>query len=97
MTAKLTLTIEKDIIDKAKIYAKGTQRSLSEIVQKQLENLVLKVEDDKEISAKMKKSLGEMPKRSLVDELAGSLKMPKNYTDEELDNFRREYLENKHR
>ena len=38
-----------------------------------------------------------MPKRSLVDELAGSLKMPKNYTDEELDNFRREYLENKHR
>ena len=49
MTTKLTLTIEKDIIDKAKIYAKGTQRSLSEIVQKQLENLVLKVEDDKEI------------------------------------------------
>ena len=39
MTTKLTLTIEKSVIEKAKRYAKGTQRSLSEMVQKYLESL----------------------------------------------------------
>ncbi|WP_090081695.1 DUF6364 family protein [Halpernia frigidisoli] len=96
MTTKLTLTIEKDIIEKAKIYAKGTQRSLSEMVQKYLENLG-KVEDKEELSPQMKNLLDKIPKKSLVNELAGSLKMPKNFTDEELDNFRRDYLENKYK
>ena len=40
MTTKLTLTVEKSVIEKAKKYAKGTQRSLSEMVQKYLESLV---------------------------------------------------------
>ncbi len=83
MTTKLTLTIDKDVIEKAKKYAKGTQRSLSEMVQKYLESLT---EDStkEELSPKMKK-------------LAGSLIMSRQYTDEELDAFRRDYLEKKHR
>jgi hypothetical protein len=33
MTTKLTLTVEKSVIEKAKFYAKETGRSLSEIVE----------------------------------------------------------------
>ena len=83
MTTKLTLTIEKEVIEKAKIYAKSTQRSLSELVQKQLENLISQTVKDDEISPKMKKILGmlkDVPQR----------------TDEELDNDKREYLEKKY-
>ncbi len=32
MNTKLTLTIEKTIIEKAKLYAKGHNRSLSEMI-----------------------------------------------------------------
>ena len=32
MNTKLTLSLEKEVIEKAKIYAKGTGRSLSEMV-----------------------------------------------------------------
>jgi len=39
MTTKLTLSVEKDIIDKAKRYAQEHNRSLSEIVAKYLDYL----------------------------------------------------------
>jgi hypothetical protein len=39
MTTKLTLTVEKAIIERAKIYAKNTGRSLSELVEKYLETI----------------------------------------------------------
>lgn len=84
MTTKLTLTIEKDIIEKAKIYAKGTQRSLSELVQGQLENLLLRKVKEDEISPKMQSLLDKIPKNQT------------QYTDQELENFRREYLEKKY-
>ena len=84
MTTKLTLTIEKDIIEKAKIYAKETQRSLSELVQKQLENLLSQKVIADEISPKMQNLLDKIPKNQI------------QYTDQELDNFRREYLEKKY-
>ncbi|KQS92486.1 MULTISPECIES: DUF6364 family protein [Chryseobacterium] len=83
MTTKLTLTIEKSVIEKAKKYAKGTQRSLSEMVQKYLESLVMEKTDEEEMSP-------------IVRKLAGSLKFPKEVSDEDLDNYRREYLEKKH-
>lgn len=83
MTTKLTLTIEKSVIEKAKRYAKGTQRSLSEMVQKYLESLG-EDEKNKELSPKMQKLLDMIPKD-----------IPQ-YTDEELNNFRREYLEKKY-
>lgn len=40
MTTKLTLTVEKTTIEKAKNYAKNTGRSLSEMVEKYLESIV---------------------------------------------------------
>ena len=39
MTTKLTLTVEKSVIEKAKIYAKTTGRSLSEIIENYLNTL----------------------------------------------------------
>lgn len=83
MTTKLTLTIEKSVIEKAKRYAKGTQRSLSEMVQKYLESLD-EPEDEKKFSPKMQKLLNMIPKD-----------IPQ-YTDEELEQYRRKYLEKKH-
>ena len=74
MTTKLTLTVEKSVIEKAKKYAKGTQRSLSEMVQKYLESLV-EESDKSELSPKIKK-------------LAGSLKLPENFDyDKALDDY----------
>ena len=96
MTTKLTLTIEKETIKRAKIYAKGTQRSLSEMVQSYLESLGT-IEQKEDMSPIMKNLLDKISKKSLVEELAGSLKLPENYTDEELDNIKREYLENKYK
>ena len=83
MTTKLTLTVEKSVIEKAKKYAKGTQRSLSEMVQKYLESLG-EPEKTKEPTAKMKKLLDKIPNN-----------IPQ-YTDEELEKLKREYLEKKH-
>jgi hypothetical protein len=82
MTTKLTLTIEKETIERAKIYAKGTQRSLSEMVQSYLNSLG-KVEDQDELSPKMKKILS-------------MLKGVDTRTDEELESDKREYLEKKY-
>ncbi len=77
MTTKLTLTVEKSVIEKAKKYAKGTQRSLSEIVQKYLESLV-EESDKSELSPKIKN-------------LAGSLKLPENFDyDKALDDYYKE-------
>ncbi len=78
MTTKLTLTIEKSVIEKAKKYAKGTQRSLSEMVQKYLESLIETGNNDNELSPKIK-------------ELAGSLKMPEDFDyDKALDEYYKE-------
>ncbi len=83
MTTKLTLTIEKSVIEKAKRYAKGTQRSLSEMVQKYLESLgEPKTRED--YSSKMKKLLAKIPENQ------------KQYSDDELEEFRREYVEKKY-
>ena len=77
MTTKLTLTVDKSVIEKAKKYAKGTQRSLSEMVQKYLESLV-EESDKSELSPKIKN-------------LAGSLKLPENFDyDKALDDYYKE-------
>jgi hypothetical protein len=39
MTTKLTLTVEKKIIDRAKRYAQKTGRSLSDLVESYLDNI----------------------------------------------------------
>ena len=39
MKTKLTLTIEKNVVDQAKIYATGTRQSLSNIIENYLRNI----------------------------------------------------------
>jgi formiminotetrahydrofolate cyclodeaminase len=80
MTSKLTLTIEKSIIDKAKSYAKQTGRSLSELIENYLESITGEIDHVDELSPKLKK-------------IVGAVKLPENFDEEkEL----RTYLENKH-
>ena len=39
MTTKLTLTVEKSVIERAKLYARNTGRSLSEIIENYLDSI----------------------------------------------------------
>lgn len=80
MTTKLTLTVEKTVIEKAKSYAKRTGRSLSEIIEKYLESITNEEKNNDQLSPKLKK-------------IVGAVKLPKNFDEEkEL----RAYLEKKH-
>ncbi len=80
MNTKLTLSVEKSIIDSAKIYAKKTGKSLSEIIQNYLHKLTLDEEIDNNLSSKLSK-------------IVGSVELPKDFDEkEEL----RKYMENKH-
>lgn len=67
MNTKLTLTIEKEIIQRAKEYAKDKNRSLSDIIENYLKILT------KEEKTKDFKKLNP-----IVKSLKGSFKMPKN-------------------
>ena len=80
MTTKLTLTVEKDVIERAKSYAKRTGRSLSDLIEKYLENITQEEKREKELSPRLKK-------------IVGAVKLPKNFNEEkEL----RAYFEKKH-
>ena len=68
MNTKLTLTVEKTIIEKAKAYARKTGRSLSDIIESYLESLV-EDESGQQISAKLKK-------------ISGSVKLPGDFDEE---------------
>jgi macrodomain Ter protein organizer (MatP/YcbG family) len=69
MTTKLTLTVEKSVIERAKSYAKNTGRSLSELIENYLENITSenKVEN---MSPKLKK-------------IVGSVKLPSDFNEKE--------------
>ncbi len=67
MNTKLTLTIEKEIIERAKNYAKGKNRSLSDIIEN-----YLKILTNEERINKRKKL------NPAVESLKGSFKMPKD-------------------
>lgn len=80
MTTKLTLTVEKEVIERAKLYAKRTGRSLSDLIEKYLENITGEEKNHQHISPKLRK-------------IVGSVKLPRNFNEEkEL----RAYLEKKH-
>ena len=68
MTTKLTLTVEKTIIERAKSYAKKTGRSLSELIESYLENIT-EENDNSDLSPKLKK-------------IVGSVKLPKDFDEE---------------
>jgi hypothetical protein len=62
MNTKLTLSLEKEVIEQAKIYAKGTGRSLSEMVESYFRNLTMKSDKNnnqtKNIDEQLKKITG---------------------------------------
>jgi hypothetical protein len=67
MNTKLTLTIEKSVIEKAKKYASEKGRSLSDIIENYLK-VITKEEEKKDIKL-----------TPLVKSLKGSFKAPKNF------------------
>lgn len=69
MTTKLTLTVEERVIKKAKMYARKTGRSLSELIEKYLETLTDEDPGAMQVSPKLKK-------------IAGSVKLPADFDEE---------------
>jgi replicative DNA helicase len=67
MNTKLTLTIEREIIERAKSYAKEKNRSLSDIIENYLKTLTKEDRNNK------RKKLNPA-----VEALKGSFKMPKD-------------------
>jgi hypothetical protein len=67
MNTKLTLTIEREIIERAKNYAKDKNRSLSDIIENYLKILTEKEKKDK-----------DQKLNPIVASLKGSFRMPKN-------------------
>lgn len=67
MTVKLTLTIEKSVIERAKYYAKKTGRSLSELIENYLET-VTQISDEGNLSPKLRK-------------ITGAIKLPENFDE----------------
>ncbi len=59
MNTKLTLSLEKVIIEKAKIYAKATGKSLSGLIENYLENIT-KEENSNMISDKLSMLIGSV-------------------------------------
>lgn len=68
MSTKLTLTIEKAILERAKVYAKNTGRSLSELIENYL-NILTQEKDEAKLSPKLKK-------------IVGSVTLPSNFDDD---------------
>jgi len=66
MNTKLTLTIEQSIIEKAKLYAKGKGRSLSDIIENYLKAITMEQRIVEDVSP-------------LVNSLRGSFKSPKSF------------------
>jgi replicative DNA helicase len=67
MNTKLTLTIEQEIIERAKNYAKEKNRSLSDIIENYLKMLT---------KSERKQKVENL--NPIVQSLKGSFKMPKN-------------------
>lgn len=68
MAAKLTLTVEKSVIERAKSYAKSTGRSLSELIENYL-NSITQEKGDEKISPKLKN-------------IIGAVKLPKDFDED---------------
>jgi len=73
MNSKLTLSIEKDIIDAAKAYAKSQGRSLSNVIEEYLKSVTKKETRKKDFEF-----------NSLIEELSGCVELPPNKTYEDI-------------
>ena len=69
MSTKLTLTIDKSIIERAKYYAKQTGRSLSELIENYLADITNE-SSQTVISPKL-------------DKIVGSVKLPDDFNEKE--------------
>jgi hypothetical protein len=58
MTTKLTLTLEKQVVQKARVYARQTGRSLSQLIGNYLESITEDVNCEKQLSPKLRKIAG---------------------------------------
>jgi hypothetical protein len=65
MYTKLTLNIEQEVVENAKVYAKKQKRSVSRLVEDYLAS----------ISAAVQNDFQDMPLEPLTRELAGSIKL----------------------
>lgn len=66
MNAKLTLTIEQSVIEKAKAYAKEKERSLSDLIENYLRTITREQDSSVDLSP-------------LTKSLLGSFKAPENF------------------
>lgn len=84
MSTKLTLTIDKSVIEKAKKYAKSKGRSLSDIIENYLKVIV---------KEKNGKQIGSTP---ITSSLRGSFKAPEglDYKNELSKELSKKYLKN---
>jgi hypothetical protein len=57
MTAKLTITLKKDVMERAKYFARNSGRSLSALIEQYLDTLTQESSDQK-LSPKLKKLIG---------------------------------------
>lgn len=69
MNKKLTLSLNATVIEKAKVYAEKTGRSLSGMVENYLDSLT-KQHEHSEVSERLKK-------------IAGKIKIPKDFDEKE--------------
>jgi hypothetical protein len=82
MNTKLTLTIERSVIEKAKRYARERERSLSDLIENYLKALTDEKEPD------------DMDLSPTLQQLRGSFKLPKDfdYKKELTDALTKKYL-----
>ncbi len=80
METKLTLKLDKNTIDQAKLYAKDNNLSLSKMVEKYFKSLTENKEPKNQIT-------------KLVKELSGIIKLDefKNYKDEQINHLMEKY------
>lgn len=84
MSTKLTLTVEKSVIEKAKLYAKKQDRSLSSLIENYLKSITTEeIADEIEITPTVKS-------------ISGSFKLPENFDYKEAltDALTEKYLKN---
>jgi len=67
MATKLILTVEKEIVDQAKAYARKNGRSLSDLVESYLKSLVQKEINPIKMSSDVKKLLGSVKTPKFFD------------------------------
>lgn len=67
MKTKLTLNLDKGVIEQAKSYAKDNSVSLSKLIENYLNSLISKRETERKVSPLVKSLTGVIPDESIDD------------------------------